>query len=130
MASHCLLMASPPQRVGLFRKPLTVESVGPADRAAALDSDGLRACQNECQPYKGQNRLASASTKYSYTINLGTTPWTLQGRTGVPPSGDHPGKDGTVGKWSYGAAPPSHMLQNQRDGPNGRLAPRDDRKRD
>ena len=69
-------------------KPPTAESVGSADRAAVLGSEGLRTCKSESQGVKGQNCPATVATTESCTIDLGTTPESLHGLTGVPPSGN------------------------------------------
>ena len=69
-------------------KPPTAESVGSADGPAVLGSEGLRTCKSESQGVKGQNCPATVATTESCTIDLGTTPESLHGLTGVPPSGN------------------------------------------
>jgi hypothetical protein len=66
---------------GEAAEPTTVKSVGAADRAAALSSEGLRRCKSESQVVKGQNCPATAATSESYTINLGYAPDTHRSPT-------------------------------------------------
>jgi hypothetical protein len=83
---------------GKAAEPLTAGSVGSADRAAVLGSEGRRPRKMECQAYKDPSRSATIATTESCAINLGHTPEFLQGLTGVPPSGGRPGTDGGMEK--------------------------------